>query len=238
MKQWQGVSKDTMASRVAQDIPPGAVVNLGIGMPELVGNYLAPEAEVLIHTENGIVGSGPTQMGTLQDYDLINAGRKPVGLAVGGHFVDHVDSFALVRGGHLDITILGAFQVSATGDLANWSTGDASALPSPGGAMDLVVGAKQVFIMMNLFDKRGEPKLLERCTFPLTAAGVVKRLYTDLAVFEFSDQGVRVLDLVPDVSLHDLCARLGLCLEPAPAGIRVYGQDKAHRLSADPPKFG
>lgn len=222
MSDWKTVTRDVMARRVAKDIPAGAVVNLGIGMPELVGNYLAPEDEILIHTENGIVGSGPTQEGALQDYDLINAGRKPVSLAVGGHFVDHVDSFALVRGGHLDITILGAFQVSASGDLANWSTGDAAALPSPGGAMDLVVGAKEVFILMNLFDKRGAPKLLDRCTFPLTAAGVVKRLYTDVAVFEFSDEGVTVLDLVPGLNVSELAERLGMPLQGALEGVGVY----------------
>jgi 3-oxoadipate CoA-transferase beta subunit len=223
MNEWRAVSREEMARRVARDVAAGAIVNLGIGMPELVGNYLAPEDEILIHTENGIVGSGPTVDGALQDFDLINAGRKPVSLAQGGHFVDHVDSFALVRGGHLDITILGAFQVSVEGDLANWSVGDAAALPSPGGAMDLAVGAREVFVMMNLFGREGEPKLVERCTLPLTAAGVVKRLYTDIAVFAFEGPQPIVLDLAPGVELDDLSGRLGLSLVPSASGIGRYG---------------
>jgi len=218
-----GVSRDLMARRVARDIPAGAVVNLGIGMPELVGNYLNPDDEVIIHTENGIVGSGPTVAGSIQDFDLINAGRKPVSLARGGHFVDHADSFALVRGGHLDISVLGAFQVSAAGDLANWSTGDPAALPSPGGAMDLAVGARQVFAMMNLFDRQGRPRLVEHCTLPLTGAAVVKRLYTDFAVFDLSSrQAPVVLDLAPGLALETLSEKLGFSLLAAEEGIQAY----------------
>ncbi len=217
------VSRDLMARRVARDIPAGAVVNLGIGMPELVGNYLNPDDEIMIHTENGIVGSGPTVSADAQDFDLINAGRKPVSLARGGHFVDHADSFALVRGGHLDITVLGAFQVSAAGDLANWSTGDPASLPSPGGAMDLAVGARQVFALMNLFDRNGRARLVERCTLPLTAAAVVKRLYTDYAVFDLSDpRGPVVLDLASGLTLRTLSEKLGLSLRGAAEGISVY----------------
>ncbi len=223
MTEWQIVSREEMAKRVARDVPAGAVVNLGIGMPELVGNYLAPEDEIIIHTENGIVGSGPTVEGALRDFDLINAGRKPVSLVQGGHFVDHVDSFALVRGGHLDITILGAFQVSVDGDLANWSTGDASALPSPGGAMDLAVGAREVFVMMNLFGRKGESKLVERCTLPLTGAGLVRRLYTDIAVFDLAGPQPMVLDLAPGVDLDDLSERLNLSLITSAGGIGCYG---------------
>ncbi|WP_193089408.1 CoA-transferase [Advenella sp. FME57] len=222
MSEWQPVSREHMARRVAQDVFPGAVVNLGIGMPELVGNYFAAQDEIIVHTENGIVGSGPIVDGSLQDFDLINAGRKTVSLVCGGHFVDHVDSFALVRGGHLDITILGAFEVSASGDLANWSTGADANLPSPGGAMDLVVGARSVFVMMNLFGKNQQARLVEQCTLPLTGARVVKRLYTDLAVFEFSDAVPTVLELVPGTSLDALSRRLGLSLQPAPAGIGNY----------------
>ncbi len=216
------VSRECMARRVAQDVPAGAVVNLGIGMPELVGNYFASEDEIIIHTENGIIGSGPTVDGSLQDFDLINAGRKPVSLAQGGHFVDHVDSFALVRGGHLDITILGAFQVSAGGDLANWSTGDTAALPSPGGAMDLAVGARAVFVMMSLFGRQGEARFVRQCTMPLSGSGVVKRLYTDLAVFDLSEHVPVVLDLVEGVDLDDLSAKLGMPLLPCPAGVGAY----------------
>lgn len=225
MSRWRAVLRDEMAKRVARDVPAGAVVNLGIGMPELVGNYLSPADEIVIHTENGIVGSGPTVEGALRDFDLINAGRKPVSLVQGAHFVDHVDSFALVRGGHLDITILGAFQVSVGGDLANWSTGDASGLPSPGGAMDLAVGARAVFVMMNLFGKDGEPKLVERCTLPLTSADVVKRLYTDIAVFDLSGPQPTVVDLAPGVHLDDLSEQLGLALVPSADGIGCYGRE-------------
>jgi len=222
MSQWQPVPREHMARRVAQDVFPGAVVNLGIGMPELVGNYFDAQDEIIVHTENGIVGSGPIVNGSLQDFDLINAGRKTVSLASGGHFVDHADSFALVRGGHLDITILGAFEVSASGDLANWSTGADANLPSPGGTMDLVVGARSVFVMMNLFGKNQQPRLVEQCSLPLTGARVVKRLYTDLAVFELSGAAPIVLELAPGTNLAELSSRLGLALQPAPAGIGNY----------------
>jgi len=220
---WSPVSRERIAERVARDVPAGSVVNLGIGMPELVGNHFSPQHEIIVHTENGIVGSGPTVIGALQDFDLINAGRKAVRLAVGGHFVDHVDSFAIVRGGHLDITILGAFQVSASGDLANWSTGDRDAMPSPGGAMDLVVGARQVFAMMNLFGKNGEARLVERCTLPLSGARVVTRLYTDLAVFDLSGAVPVVLDLAAGVSVEALSYRLGISLQASASGISAYG---------------
>lgn len=222
MSEWQPVSREHMARRVAQDVFPGAVVNLGIGMPELVGNYFDAQDEIIVHTENGIVGSGPIVDGCLQDFDLINAGRKTVSLISGGHFVDHVDSFALVRGGHLDITILGAFEVSTSGDLANWSTGADANLPSPGGAMDLVAGARSVFVMMNLFGKNQQARLVEQCTLPLTGARVVKRLYTDLAVFELAGTVPTVLELAPGISLDELSRRLGLALQPAPSGIGNY----------------
>lgn len=217
------VSRRTMAKRVAQDIWPGAVVNLGIGMPEMVGDHIPAADEVIIHTENGIVGSGPTVEGSLNDYDLINAGRKPVSLLQGGHFVDHADSFAIVRGGHLDITVLGAFQVSAGGDLANWSTGEAHGIPSPGGAMDLAVGARHVYVMMDLFGKTGQPKLVRSCSSPLTAAAVVKRLYTDIAVFDLSSGAVVVHNLVSGISLGQLQQMLDLPLVARDEGIALYG---------------
>lgn len=216
------VSRQAMARRVAQDIWPGAVVNLGIGMPEMVGNYIPGADEVIIHTENGIVGSGPTVDETQEDFDLINAGRKPVSLIQGGHFVDHADSFAIVRGGHLDITVLGALQVSAGGDLANWSTGEAGSIPSPGGAMDLAVGARNVYVMMDLFGKTGQAKLVDACSFPLTAAAVVKRLYTDVAVFDLSSGVAVVLDLTENVSLSQLQDMLGLPLIASEQGITTY----------------
>ncbi len=216
------VSRQAMARRVARDIWPGAVVNLGIGMPEMVGNYIPGADEVIIHTENGIVGSGPTVGKALEDFDLINAGRKPVSLVQGGHFVDHADSFAIVRGGHLDITVLGALQVSAGGDLANWSTGESDSIPSPGGAMDLAVGARNVYVMMDLFGKTGQAKLVNTCSFPLTAASVVKRLYTDIAVFDLSSGAAVVLDLIEGVSLPDLQAMLGLPLVASDLGIAAY----------------
>lgn len=222
MTSWNPISRDGIAQRVAQDIAPGVLINLGIGMPERVGNYLNSQDEILIHTENGIVGSGPIVIDSLQDYDLINAGRKPVSLVQGGHFVDHVDSFTLVRGGHLDITILGAFQVSEVGDLANWSTGEESVLPSPGGAMDLVVGAKQVFCMMNLFGRDGTPKLVTQCNLPLTGSAVVKKLYTDFAIFDLSGEMPLVLELVPHVTLEALSERLNMKLVAHPEGIKKY----------------
>jgi 3-oxoadipate CoA-transferase beta subunit len=218
------VSRQAMAKRVAHDIWPGAVVNLGIGMPEMVGNYIPGHDEVIIHTENGIVGSGPTVSAAMEDFDLINAGRKPVSLLQGGHFVDHADSFAIVRGGHLDITVMGALQVSASGDLANWSTGEAGSIPSPGGAMDLAVGARNVYVMMDLFGKNGQPKLVGSCTFPLTAASVVKRLYTDVAVFDLSSGVAVVLDLIEGVSLSALQELLGVPLIASDQGIAVYMQ--------------
>lgn len=216
------VSRRAMARRVAQDIAAGAVINLGIGMPELVGNYIPLADEVIIHCENGIVGSGPIVEGSLRDFDLINAGRKPVSLVQGGHFVDHADSFAIVRGGHLDVTVLGAFQVSRSGDLANWSTGEDGSIPSPGGAMDLAVGARQVFVMMDLFGKKGQAKLVDTCTFPLTAVGVVKRIYTDVAVFELAAGEVIVRDLARGLGLDELQSALGVALVESDNGIAVY----------------
>ena len=223
MSQWHAVSREAIARQVVRDIPAGSVINLGIGLPERVGDYLPADAGIVVHTENGIIGSAPIVAPPFQDFDLINAGRKPVQLIPGGHFVDHVDSFALVRGGHLDITVLGAFQVSANGDLANWSTGDPNSLPSPGGAMDLAVGAKQVFAMMNLFDKSGRAKLCRQCSLPLTASGVVTQLYTDLAVFQLSQTAPpMVRALVQELDLDTLQDLLQLELDADPQGIAPY----------------
>jgi 3-oxoadipate CoA-transferase beta subunit len=198
---WKRRSKDQLARRVAQDLFDGAYVNLGIGMPTLVANHLPPGIEIVLHTENGILGMGPAPAAGQEDYDLINAGKQPVTLRPGGAFFHHADSFAMMRGGHLDVCVLGAFQVSATGDLANWSTGEPGAIPAVGGAMDLAIGAKQTWVMMDLLTKQGLSKIVERCSYPLTGIGCVKRIYTDLATFECAPDGLRLVDTVdgPDV---------------------------------------
>lgn len=193
-----------MAQRLARDIPAGSYVNIGIGMPELVAHYLEPELEVILQSENGILGMGPTAPEGQEDTELINAGKKPVTLLTGGAFFDHVTSFAMMRGGHLDICIMGGMQVSATGDLANWNLGRAGEPPAVGGAMDLAVGAKQVFILMEHNAKDGSPKILENCTLPLTGVGVVSRIYTDLAVLEVTPEGLKVQQLNDDVSFDQL----------------------------------
>ena len=193
MKRW---NREQMAARVARDIPEGAYVNLGIGLPTLVGNQLPTDREVFLHSENGILGMGPAPAAGDEDYDLINAGKQPVTLLPGGAYFHHADSFAMMRGGHLDISVLGAFQVSATGDLANWSTGEAGAIPAVGGAMDLAVGAKETWVMMDLLTKQGQSKVVQSCTYPLTGIGCVKRIYADLATLECTPSGLRLIDKV------------------------------------------
>ena len=209
---WQRRTKDELARRVAQDIHDGAYVNLGIGMPTLVANHLPPGIEVILHSENGILGMGPAPGAGQEDYDLINAGKQPVTLLAGGSYFHHADSFAMIRGGHLDICVLGAFQVSATGDLANWHTGEAGNIPAVGGAMDLAVGARQTWVMMDLLTKQGQSKIVERCSYPLTGLGCVKRIYTDVATFECSPSGLRVLDAVPGLAGEALERMVGLPL--------------------------
>jgi 3-oxoadipate CoA-transferase beta subunit len=208
-------SKDELAARVAQDIPEGATVNLGIGQPTLVANHITSTREVLLHSENGILGMGPAPAKGLEDYDLINAGKQPVTLLPGGAFFHHADSFAMMRGGHLDICVLGAFQVSASGDLANWHTGEADAIPAVGGAMDLAVGAKQTWVMMDLLTKQGQSKLVQACSYPLTGIGCVKRVYTDLATLACTPQGLEVIDMVEGLGLEELSALIGLPLKVA-----------------------
>jgi 3-oxoadipate CoA-transferase beta subunit len=199
-------SRDQMAARVAQDIPEGAYVNLGIGLPTKVANYLPSEKEIFLHSENGLLGMGPAPAPGEEDEDLINAGKQPVTLLTGGAYFHHADSFAMMRGGHLDICVLGAFQVSHTGDLANWHTGAPDAIPAVGGAMDLAIGAKHVFVMMEHQTKTGESKIVERCTYPLTGVKCVSRIYTDLAVLDVTPAGLRVREMAPGLTLADLQA--------------------------------
>jgi len=207
---YQRRSKDQLAARVAQDIPEGAVVNLGIGMPTLVANHIPASREVLLHSENGILGMGPAPAEGDEDYDLINAGKQPVTLLKGGAFFHHADSFGMMRGGHLDICVLGAFQVSATGDLANWSTGEPGAIPAVGGAMDLAIGARQTWVMMDLLTKKGESKVVKTCSYPLTGIGCVKRIYSELATLECTPQGLRLIDKVDGLEHAELAKLLGL----------------------------
>ncbi len=204
MSSYQKRSKDELARRVAQDIPDGAYVNLGIGQPTLVANHIPAGREVILHSENGILGMGPAPAAGQEDYDVINAGKQPVTLLPGGAYFHHADSFAMMRGGHLDVCVLGAFQVSAQGDLANWSTGEAGSIPAVGGAMDLAVGAKQTWVMMDLLTKKGESKIVAQCSYPLTGIGCVKRIYTDLATLECGPDGLRVIDLVDGLTREAL----------------------------------
>lgn len=194
-----------MAKRVAADIPSGSYVNLGIGIPTTVANFLVPEQEVTLHTENGMLGMGPEAHGDSIDPDLINAGKVPVTELAGCSYFHHADSFAMMRGGHLDIAVLGAFQVSAAGDLANWHTGAPDAIPAVGGAMDLAVGAKQVFVMMELSNKQGEAKLVAELTYPVTGLNCVTRVYTDVAIFEIAaDRSPVVTELFGEATIDSL----------------------------------
>lgn len=197
-------TRDQMAQRVARDIPDGAVVNLGIGVPTLVANHLDPAREVLLHSENGVLGMGPTPPPGQEDYDLTNAGKQPVTLLPGGSYFHHADSFAMMRGGHLDVCVLGAFQVSAGGDLSNWHTGAPDAIPAVGGAMDLAIGAKKTLVMMEHLTKTGESKIVPTCSYPLTGVGCVSRIYTDLAVFDVTADGLVLVEAVPGLAFADL----------------------------------
>ena len=207
---YQKRTKDQLAARVAQDIKEGDIVNLGIGMPTLVANHISASREVLLHSENGILGMGPAPAEGDEDYDLINAGKQPVSLLKGGSFFHHADSFSMMRGGHLDICVLGAFQVSATGDLANWHTGEAGAIPAVGGAMDLAVGARQTWVMMDLMTKKGDCKVVANCSYPLTGIACVKRIYSELATLECTPQGLKLIDLVEGLTHAELEKIIGL----------------------------
>jgi len=220
MNRW---TKEQMAARVAQDIPDGAVVNLGIGLPTLVSNFLPPGREIILHSENGVLGMGPAPPPGEEDYDLTNAGKSPVTLLPGGCYFHHADSFAMMRGGHLDICVLGAFQVSVRGDLANWSTGEPGAIPAVGGAMDLAIGARRTFVMMELLTKGGQSggrsKLVAECSYPLTGLACVSRIYTDMAVIDVAADGLRAVELSDGLSLDGLRQLAGVPIA-APLGDR------------------
>ena len=205
-------SRDDMARRVAQDIPEGAYVNLGIGLPTMVANHLDKSRDIFLHSENGILGMGPAPAAGEEDEDVINAGKQPVTLLTGGSYFHHGDSFAMMRGGHLDICVLGAFQVSVQGDLANWHTGAPDAIPAVGGAMDLAIGAKSVYVMMEHQTKAGESKIVKACTYPLTGIGCVNRIYTDLAVMDVTPNGLIVRNIAEGLSLQELEKLTGVAL--------------------------
>jgi 3-oxoadipate CoA-transferase beta subunit len=205
-------TRDEMAALVASDIPEGAYVNLGIGLPTLVANHLPRDREIVLHTENGLLGMGPAPAKGDEDPDLINAGKQPVTTIPGASFFHHADSFAMMRGGHLDFCVLGAFQVSATGDLANWHTGAPDAIPAVGGAMDLAIGAKHVYVMMEHLTKTGESKIVPRCTYPLTGIACVNRIFTDLAVIDVTPSGLKVIELAEGLDLAELQRLTGVPL--------------------------
>ena len=202
LKQIKGWDRNIIASKIAKNLPHGSYVNLGIGMPELVSQFVEEGQEIVYHSENGLLGMGPPPQDNEIDLDLINAGKKPVSILPGGSFCHHADSFAMIRGGHIDYCVLGAMEVSITGDLANWSTG--KGIPAVGGAMDLVAGAKNVFVMTQHLTKEGDPKLVKKCTLPLTGANVVSRIYTDYAILDITDKGFKVIEINENINLNYL----------------------------------
>ncbi len=213
----QGWDREAMARRLAQDIPNGSYINLGIGIPELVAKFVPEGRTFIYHTENGLLGMGPSPEEDQEDPELINAGKRHVTANPGAAYFHHADSFAMIRGGHLDLSILGAMQISQAGDLANWSTGKPGAIPAVGGAMDLVAGVKKVFVLTQHTTKTGEPKLVESCTYPLTGQGVVDRIYTDLAVIEITPAGFQTIELAPGVPFEHVQGMTGAQLSPPPA---------------------
>ena len=209
-----GWSREDMAERLAQDIPNGAYVNLGIGIPELIARFVPEGREFIYHTENGLLGMGPSPEEGDEDPELINAGKRYVTANKGAASFHHADSFAMIRGGHLDLSVLGAMQVAQSGDLANWSTGKPNAIPAVGGAMDLVAGVKKVFVITQHCTKKGDPKLVESCSFPITGKGVVDRIYSDLAVIDVTPDGFQVVELAPGVDFTFVQDRTGAPLLP------------------------
>ncbi len=204
-----GRSRQQMAERAARDIPDGSYVNLGIGMPEMIAQYIPKDREVVLHTENGLLGMGPSPQDGEGDPELINAGKRQVTALAGASFFHHADSFAMIRGGHLDLCVLGALEVAASGDLANWSTGAEGAVPAVGGAMDLVSGAKAVHVMTSHCTRDGIPKLVDKCSYPLTGRSVVTRVYTDLAVVDIGASGFELVELAPGISFEQVVDRTG-----------------------------
>ncbi|MBD3366897.1 MAG: 3-oxoacid CoA-transferase subunit B [Candidatus Eisenbacteria bacterium] len=200
----KGWSREGMARRLALDVPDGSYVNLGIGMPELVAQFLPADREVLYHTENGLLGMGPPPDEDQIDPELINAGKKPVTAVPGAAYFHHADSFTMIRGGHIDLCVLGTMQVSGLGDLANWSTGAADAIPAVGGAMDLVQGVKTIYVITRHTTKTGQPKVVSSCTYPLTGKACVDRIYTDLAVMDVRPEGLVVIELAPGVTYDEV----------------------------------
>jgi 3-oxoadipate CoA-transferase beta subunit len=209
-----GLSREEMAQRVAMDIPNGSYVNLGIGIPELITQFVPDGREFIYHTENGLLGMGPSPEEGAGEPELINAGKRQVTALPGASYFQHPDSFAMIRGGHLDLCVLGALQVASNGDLANWSTGGPDAIPAVGGAMDLVAGVKSVYVITQHCTKTGDPKLIEACTYPLTGPGVVNRIYTDLAVIDITAEGFQLVELSPGVSFEYVAERTGAKLIP------------------------
>jgi 3-oxoadipate CoA-transferase beta subunit len=216
------ISREELAKRIAADIAEGSYVNLGIGAPTLVANYLPEDLEIVLHTENGLLGMGPAPDAAHVDPDLINAGKQAVTALPGAAYFHHADSFGMMRGGHLDVCVLGAFQVSETGDLANWSTGEPGAIPAVGGAMDLAIGAKEVYVMTDLLTKQGQPKLVQTCTYPLTGVGCVTRVYTDFAVFDVATDGFVVREAFGDNTIETLTAQTGLRLRSPEPFVRDH----------------
>lgn len=214
----RGWNRDDMARQVARDIPDGAYVNLGIGLPELVAQYLPEGREAIYHVENGLLGMGPDPAPDAVDPELINAGKKPVTAIPGAAYFHHADSFAMIRGRHIDICVLGAMQVAMNGDLANWSTGEPDAIPAVGGAMDLVAGIRTIYVLTQHTTRDGEPKILERCTYPLTGRACVDRIYTDLAVIDVTSRGLVVRQMAPGVGFEEVQHRTGAPLFPGFAG--------------------
>lgn len=207
------LTRDEMAQKVARDIPEGAYVNLGIGVPTLVANHIGNDKEIILHSENGVLAMGPAPAAGEEDSDLINAGKQFVTLLPGGAYFHHADSFAMMRGGHLDYCVLGAFQVSQNGDLANWHTGAPEAIPAVGGAMDLALGAKQVFVMMDHLTKQGESKIVAACSYPLTAQTCVNRIYTDLAMIDVTSQGLVVREIYSSLEFDALVELTGVPMQ-------------------------
>lgn len=204
-----GWTREQMAERAARDIPDGSYVNLGIGIPELVAQFVPDDREFIYHTENGMLGMGPPPSAEERDLDLMNAGKKYVTALPGCAYFHHADSFSMIRGGHIDVCVLGTMQVAANGDLANWSTAAPDAIPAVGGAMDLVQGVKNIFVITQHTTRNGEPKLVERCSYPLTGVGIVSRVFTDLAVIDITDDGFRVVELAPGIDFEEVREKTG-----------------------------